>query len=960
MVTPESTLSSDISCSSSIELIENTDFPYIESGDQMLLRQEPEEIKVHEVKEERQQILKKGFRPFVRANSISSSSGSIATVTMKTIRRMKKKSPLHGLTVHLKSTYKHIDPEFGYTNRSNPCRVLTRPSKPAKNDGYDNEKNDYIIRVHDILRSSNDKSSQYKIIDLLGSGTFGQVVKCVNLSTHELVSVKIIKNKSRYRQQSMLEAEILQRLHQKLPPKDREYILKIHTIFDHKNHLCIVSELLSFSLFELLQQNRKEGLPIHFVRSISIRLIETLVLLKEAKFIHCDLKPENILLKSVDSPEIKVIDYGAACHENKKEFTYIQTRFYRAPEVILGMPYSFPIDMWSAGCVIGEVFLGKPLFNGISEHNQLRRIIDILGSIPPEMLNKGGTNTKKFYLRKTLDINKDNTRPAIFRMKSQEEYSQDHNIPDVPIPSNFPKMGLTDLILNYTNPLLPPHESYDDKRKEIELRQCFADFLKGLLTIDPENRWTPKQARDHPFISGKPLSRPYIPTKEKNTSGSNSSTTAAGNGKSDDGKKSSTTTGTTTSTQNIVTTDYNRNSNLDNSITATVINQQQKQEHSKKENSLSTVMMPAGTNKTSMPDHVPVKGKLLAEVSLSKQQQQKQQHSKSFPTTSGNVQHHHLEPIPYTRSQLFNDHRKAPSQPINGNIINYNNNQNNDSYDGNYNNNNINTSYKQSIIIMPEATVTASNFTTSNTTAAEAANTSSPNNNGNGQSRTTTKDILKILSMTYKQDGSPAGAISLTSSPIVDAAIAKSTITTTAAAATMHTSIIPNTTTATTISPTTIAPAITNSILNKNNSTASIMNYNNKNVNGINNNNSEPDISRRIKIAPLVKLRRGSHDSYRMPDEIHCQYGSSSSSNNEATFTTATTLKNDFFFQHNNSSQVKLNSFDNENNTKTNITNDIISNNTLNRKSSFTRKPSSKHAGEAAGGLLRMGRHKKM
>ena len=67
---------------------------------------------------------------------------------------------MHGLTVHLKSTYKHIDPEFGYTNRSNPCRVLTRPSKPAKNDGYDNEKNDYIIRVHDILRSSNDKSSQ--------------------------------------------------------------------------------------------------------------------------------------------------------------------------------------------------------------------------------------------------------------------------------------------------------------------------------------------------------------------------------------------------------------------------------------------------------------------------------------------------------------------------------------------------------------------------------------------------------------------------------------------------------------------------------------------------------------------------------------------------------------------------------------------------------------------------------
>ena len=82
---------------------------------------------------------------------------------------------------------------------------------------------------------------------------------------------------------------------------------------------------------------------------------------------------------SVDSSEIKVVDFGAACHENSKRFTYIQSRFYRSPEVILEMPYSYPIDMWSAGCVIGEVFLGVPLFPGTSEHNQLRRIIDMLG-----------------------------------------------------------------------------------------------------------------------------------------------------------------------------------------------------------------------------------------------------------------------------------------------------------------------------------------------------------------------------------------------------------------------------------------------------------------------------------------------------------------------------------------------------------------------------------------------------
>ena len=67
---------------------------------------------------------------------------------------------MHSLTVDLKRTYESIDPEFGYTSRYNPCRILTRPSKPAKNDGYDNENDDYIIRVHDILRSSDKKSPQ--------------------------------------------------------------------------------------------------------------------------------------------------------------------------------------------------------------------------------------------------------------------------------------------------------------------------------------------------------------------------------------------------------------------------------------------------------------------------------------------------------------------------------------------------------------------------------------------------------------------------------------------------------------------------------------------------------------------------------------------------------------------------------------------------------------------------------
>lgn len=82
---------------------------------------------------------------------------------------------------------------------------------------------------------------------------------------------------------------------------------------------------------------------------------------------------------SVKSPSIKVIDFGSACHESSRIYTYIQSRFYRSPEVILGLQYTSAIDMWSLGCIVAELFIGIPLFAGSSEYNQLSRIVEMLG-----------------------------------------------------------------------------------------------------------------------------------------------------------------------------------------------------------------------------------------------------------------------------------------------------------------------------------------------------------------------------------------------------------------------------------------------------------------------------------------------------------------------------------------------------------------------------------------------------
>ncbi|KAI9276748.1 hypothetical protein BDA99DRAFT_494023 [Phascolomyces articulosus] len=993
MVTPESTLSSDLSCSSSIELIENTKFPYIEGTPDELL-QEPLVIPTIDPgvgtsvggetggkAENNVEALRirKGFRPFVRVNSMSSSIGSVATVTMKTVRQQKrKKGGLHCLTVDLKKTYENFDPDFGYTGQSNPRRVLTRPSKPAKNDGYDNENEDYIIRVHDVL--GNVGKNQYRIIDLLGSGTFGQVVKCENTTTHELVSVKIIKNNKLYRRQSEMEADILKRLHEKLGSQGQEYILKMHTTFNHKSHLCIVSELLSYSLLDVLQQNSHGGIPIHLVRSISIRLIETLVLLKEAQFIHCDLKPENILLKSVDSVEIKVVDFGASCHVNSKQkYPYVQSRFYRAPEVILGIPYGYPIDMWSAGCVIGEMFLGLPLFPGTTEHNQLRRIIDMLGAIPPEMLHKGGIKTDVFYHRKTVvdppqPIDKDsdnnsknkndstknnnsnnNTRPTLFRMKSQEEYCREQKKPDVPNRRYFPEMGLTDLILNYTNTFIQQHQN---KEQELELRHSLADFLKGLLTIDPETRWTPNQAREHPFISGKPFLKPYVPVKEINTQ--NNKCTSQQRQQQQHQQSNTIASSVTSSSATTVTVNgkdgklthsnmlLNNNNNQMNGnrlttaslISATIAEKQQQQQQQQQQQPVKKQQEPL-------------------------QQQQKQQRSNTFPSAASAASKYvqqQLEKASLTkrRSLLFNNHQRKASQvhpPVgedNTTKINFINsklnithtNNNNTTANTNINNNLTKNNSVRNIIYMPPATTNTSTPTSPSSNTSTTVSSPLSNNKNNpflatASSTTTTNTtipnpiLFEKLQKHYKHDGSPAGAVLLTSPPIVDAMIANNTAAITKATTT--TSILTN-------------PS------NNNSTTSIIMNANGiSNYNNNKNRHSETDVSKRVKIAPYIKLRRGSHDSFRMPDEIHCHYRGATDVESSST---STTKGRDLFFQHNNSSQVKLNdhSFLDENSNTSGeetTSEDIMSNH------HGLMKRNSKHAGEAAGGLFMMNRKQK-
>lgn len=207
-------------------------------------------------------------------------------------------------------------------------------------------------------------------------------------------------------------------------------------------------ELLSVNLYELIKQNQFRGLSTTLVRVFAQQLLNGLSLLNKARLIHCDLKPENILLKNLESPIIKIIDFGSACDERQTVYTYIQSRFYRSPEVLLGLPYSSAIDMWSLGCIVVELFLGLPLFPGSSEYNQVSRIVEMLGNPPNWMLEMGKQSGEFFEKRHDVD----DFGRRTYHLKNMEQYSREHGTKEQPSKKYFQATTLPDIIRSYAMP----------------------------------------------------------------------------------------------------------------------------------------------------------------------------------------------------------------------------------------------------------------------------------------------------------------------------------------------------------------------------------------------------------------------------------------------------------------------------------------------------------------------------
>ncbi|XP_041009722.1 dual specificity protein kinase YAK1 homolog [Juglans microcarpa x Juglans regia] len=432
------------------------------------------------------------------------------------LRVVVRKPLVARLTKGIVETYQICNPQFKYSEELNPKRYLTSPSIGVLNDGYDNVNSDLILTVNCVLINSGTQR-RYIVNDVLGHGTFGQVAKCWDAETNCFIALKIIKNQPAYYQQALVEVSILTTLNKKYDPEDKHHIVRIFDYFVYQRHLCICFELLDTNLYELIKINHFRGLSLSIVQMFSKQILCGLALLKDARIIHCDLKPENILLcTSVKPAEIKIIDFGSACMEDRTVYSYIQSRYYRSPEVLLGYQYTTAIDMWSFGCIVAELFLGLPLFPGASEFDLLSRMIEILGGQPPDYVLKEAKNTSKFFKCigsvhniETGEVST-NGRSA-YRVLTEEEYEVREKKKPVIGKEYFKHMNLEAIVRSYPYRKNLPEE---DILKERQIRLALIDFLRGLVDFDPAKRWSPLQASKHPFVTGEPFTCPYKPPPE--------------------------------------------------------------------------------------------------------------------------------------------------------------------------------------------------------------------------------------------------------------------------------------------------------------------------------------------------------------------------------------------------------------------------------------------------------------
>uniref|UniRef100_A0AAR2KMY4 Serine/threonine-protein kinase PRP4 homolog n=1 Tax=Pygocentrus nattereri TaxID=42514 RepID=A0AAR2KMY4_PYGNA len=345
---------------------------------------------------------------------------------------------------------------------------------PNLRDNWTDAEGYYRVNIGEML------DKRYDVYGYTGQGVFSNVVRARDTArAGQEVAVKIIRNNELMQKTGLKELEFLKKLND-ADPDDKFHCLRLFRHFYHKQHLCLVFEPLSMNLREVLKKYGKDvGLHIKAVRSYSQQLFLALKLLKRCNILHADIKPDNILVNE-SKTILKLCDFGSASHVADNDITpYLVSRFYRAPEIIIGKPYDYGIDMWSVGCTLYELYTGKILFPGSSNNHMIKLSMDLKGKMPNKMIRKGLFKDQHF------DQNLNFLYIEVDKVTEREKVTVMSTI-------NPTKDLLADLIGGQRLP-------EEQRKKVMQLK----DLLDGTLMLDPAKRISINQALQHPFIQDK-------------------------------------------------------------------------------------------------------------------------------------------------------------------------------------------------------------------------------------------------------------------------------------------------------------------------------------------------------------------------------------------------------------------------------------------------------------------------
>ncbi|KAG5841812.1 hypothetical protein ANANG_G00170920 [Anguilla anguilla] len=345
---------------------------------------------------------------------------------------------------------------------------------PNLRDNWTDAEGYYRVNIGEVL------DKRYGVYGYTGQGVFSNVIRARDMArASQEVAIKIIRNNELMQKTGLKELEFLKKLND-ADPDDKFHCLRLFRHFYHKQHLCLVFEPLSMNLREVLKKYGKDvGLHIKAVRSYSQQLFLALKLLKRCNILHADIKPDNILVNE-SKTILKLCDFGSASHVADNDITpYLVSRFYRAPEIIIGKPYDYGIDMWSVGCTLYELYTGKILFPGKTNNHMIKLAMDLKGKMPNKMIRKGLFKDQHF------DQNLNFLYIEVDKVTEREKVTVMSTI-------NPTKDLLTDMIGCQRLP-------EDQRKKVVQLK----DLLDQILMLDPAKRISINQALQHPYIQEK-------------------------------------------------------------------------------------------------------------------------------------------------------------------------------------------------------------------------------------------------------------------------------------------------------------------------------------------------------------------------------------------------------------------------------------------------------------------------